>query len=294
MRIVHFSDVHIGRLPRGFSCLFDKRILGLTNYFLHRRLGFDAALLQPALSLIRALNPDWVVCTGDVTSVGSPEEFAAAKTALAPLTAGDLGQRFIFVPGNHDVYVRDRACRAAFEDGFARWNANRWTLAELPQRLQASRLSLWVIDECCCTNWLLSSGRVSEAAAERLDEWLAAPRESGERRMLIGHFPLRNSAGRPLGRRRCLVGAERLAAALREGRLDVALCGHEHRPFVRREPSGAMEICAGALLMTGKLNVLDYSDATGCFAQSWVDVPRGPRPALSAPALPLPETQVRG
>jgi 3',5'-cyclic AMP phosphodiesterase CpdA len=271
----------------------DKRALGLTNYFLHRRLGLDASLLEPALSLIRTLAPDWVVCTGDITSVGSPEEFAAAREALAPLTGGELGKRLIFVPGNHDAYVRNRACCAALERSFSEWNAARWSLADLPQRLSASRLSLWVVDECCCTNWFLSSGRVSNASAARLDEWLAAPRAAGEKRVLVGHFPLRDQAGRPLGRRRRLVGAEPLAAALRDGRLDVSLCGHEHRPFVRREASGAMEICAGALLVAATLNVVDYSEATGRFTQFWVNVPRGGVPAV-LPALLVPQPTVRG
>ncbi|OGV63224.1 MAG: hypothetical protein A3K19_13120 [Lentisphaerae bacterium RIFOXYB12_FULL_65_16] len=285
MRIVHFSDIHIGRWPSGTSFLFDKRVLGLTNYFLRRRLGFQSALLAPAVSTIRALNPDWMVCTGDITTVGSPEEFQAVRDALAPLMADGLGQRLILVPGNHDVYVRNRACRAALEDCFAGCNASRWTLAELPQRVQASHLSLWVVDECCCTNWLLSSGRVSAVTAGQLEDWLEAPRVAGEKRILIGHFPLRDPAGVPLGWRRRLVGADRLAAALRDGRLDVSLCGHEHRPFVRREPSGSMEVCAGALLVWGKINVLDYCEASGRLTQTWVDVPWG---AFPAPALPLP------
>jgi Calcineurin-like phosphoesterase len=47
-----------------------------------------------------------VLVTGDLTYIASPEEFAAARTALFKLTNGLLGlsmEHLIVVPGNHDI-----------------------------------------------------------------------------------------------------------------------------------------------------------------------------------------------
>ena len=77
-----------------------------------------------------------------------------------------------------------------------------------------------------------------------------------------------------------------MAAALRDGRLDVALCGHNHTPFRRDEANGALELCAGALTWHGLLNVVDYSPASGRFSQHWESVADdAPAPALVGPLL---------
>ena len=271
MRIVHFSDVHVGCPPAALSAFFDKRILGSLNFFLRRRALFEPGLLQRALSRISLLNPDWVVCTGDLTSVGSPEEFEVAVARLAPILARKQC-KLLYVPGNHDAYVRNRACRDALCDTFSLLNGGRWALTGLPQDFWMREIHFFVLGESVPTNWLLSSGELSPGTQERLASWLAAPRQQGEKRVLVGHFPLRNERGRPLQWRRRLRGAHVLEQAMAERRLDVLLCGHDHVPFVRREASGAMEICAGSLTASGRMAVLDYVPETGEFSHFWEDL----------------------
>ncbi|MFA5204426.1 MAG: metallophosphoesterase [Lentisphaeria bacterium] len=279
MRLVHFSDVHLCRLPADPLALFDKRLAGGLNFLLRRGGRAHPGYLDALLLRLRTLAPELVVITGDLTTTGSPEEFAAVQERLAPLLSSRL--ELLYIPGNHDAYVGERRCRAALADAFQRFNRGRWRLDELPARLTLGPLTLLVADECRPTPPWLSCGEVAPAAAARLRAWLDAPREDGEKRLLVGHFPLRNAAGRPLGWRRRLNGAEPLYAALCNGRLDVALCGHDHTPFRRDEPNGAMELCAGAFTWHGLLNVLDYSPATGRFSQHWESVAGdGPAPAL--------------
>ena len=285
MRIVHFSDLHVGCWSRDPSALLDKRLLGTLNYFLRRRPSFLRGLLPRALLWIQRLAPDWIICTGDLTCVGAPEEFAAGVAALKPLVDRAAG-RFLFVPGNHDAYVRNRRCRAALEAAVATLNAGRFSLGDLPLEVRLGALRLFLVDESCPSGLIMSSGQLPAAAQARLAAWLAAPRESGEKRLLVGHFPLRDRRGRPLPWRRGVHGAELLRAALAQGQVDYALCGHEHCPYLRRETSGAVEVCAGALMLYGRLNVLDYSPATGAIIQSWVDVAGDEEaPALLGPEL---------
>lgn len=273
MRIVHFSDIHFGCGPRALSAFADKRILGTLNFYLRRRALFQPELLQRGLARIRLLAPDLVICTGDLTSVGAPEEFAAAREALDPFAAA-LSGRFLYVPGNHDAYVRNKRCRRLLAETFHSLNSGRWNLAELPLEWRRGQVHLFLVNEAVPCNWFLSTGRVDTETAARLTAWLDAPRDASEKRILVGHFPLRDEHGQALGWRRSLRGGTLLHEALRDGRLDVALCGHEHTPFLRYEPNGSLEICAGSLTARGRINVLDFIPETGEFRQFWIDLCR--------------------
>lgn len=94
MLIAHLSDPHI-KLPGRLA---------------YRKVD-TAAMLSECVAAINRLDPapDLVVITGDLTDIGSPEEYAYLKELLAPLVAP-----LIVIPGNHDE--RD-AMRAAFADG---------------------------------------------------------------------------------------------------------------------------------------------------------------------------------
>jgi 3',5'-cyclic AMP phosphodiesterase CpdA len=71
-KIVHISDVHFGTA--------------------------DPRLAQAAVEKINALEPDIVVCSGDLTQRAKTEQFREARAFL-----DQLPQPQIVVPGNHDV-----------------------------------------------------------------------------------------------------------------------------------------------------------------------------------------------
>lgn len=271
MRIAHISDIHVGLLPEGLLSFVDKRIFGSLNFLLRRRGRVHLEWVEQTAARLRGIQPDWVVCTGDVTSVSAPAEFALAERSLAPLLAV-CPERFIYVPGNHDAYVGNRRCREALESAFARLNSDRWRLSDLPVEHRIGNTRLFVVNECLPTNSFLSSGKIPEGAMERLLGWLNRPRAPGETRVLVGHFPVLDERGRPLGRRRHLANARILHEALVDGRLDVSLCGHIHSPFARREKSGSLEVCAGALTVSGRINIVEFGPDGGNVSQSWIDV----------------------
>jgi 3',5'-cyclic AMP phosphodiesterase CpdA len=296
MRIVHFSDIHVNCLSRDPGACCDKRLLGTLNFLIRRRCQYHRRYLERAMLRIRTLAPDWVILTGDLTCVGSPEEFQTALRELAPLHAARAAFQVLYVPGNHDAYVRNPACRAALEDAFDRLNRGRWRLAELPAAIDLARgLRLFAVDEALPTPIWCSGGEISAATRERLSALLDAPRPEGEKRIVAGHFPLRGPTGRRIGRRRGLTGGEFLWQALQDGKFDISLCGHHHPPFLREEANGAREICAGALTFFGKLNVLDYSPLTGRFHQFWEDVTaEGPQLIPAVPGAAFAPAGVRG
>ena len=59
---------------------------------------FVPELMERAIADINALDPDIVVCSGDLTTYGFKEEFAQAKRFLDRIVC----ESFVVVPGNHD------------------------------------------------------------------------------------------------------------------------------------------------------------------------------------------------
>lgn len=271
MRIVHFSDIHVGRWTRDVSALFDKRLLGMANFLLRRRAQVNEPLIHLAVARIRGLSPDVVVCTGDLTCVGAPEEFAAARRLLQPLRE-DPAFEFFAVPGNHDAYVANPACVNARRETFEALNEDSVNLDDFPVEIRRGGVVLLFVQEAAPRGPLASSGELSAFSRQWLREQSDKPRGPAQRRIAVGHFPVRDASGAPLPRRRRLIGADTLAGLLDAGRIDAALCGHVHTPFRRDMPSGSFEVCAGALSIFGKLNVIDYCPDCGELVQHWEDV----------------------
>jgi 3',5'-cyclic AMP phosphodiesterase CpdA len=289
MRIVHLSDLHVARFPRSAHALLDKRLLGTANYLVRRAHLFHPEYWPRALDWIARLRPELILCTGDVTCVGSPEEHEAAVAMLEPLRA-QFSRRFLFVPGNHDAYVGAGDCRAALERTFRHLNGERWGLADLPLEWRVGGLSLLLLDAARPMPCLLSSGVLSADALAWLDERVSRPREEGECRVLICHFPLLAEDGRPLPRRRRMEGADAVLEHLQQGRFDVVLSGHVHKPFARWRQDGRGEVCAGSLTLNGCFNVLDWTPGTCHFRHFFVDVstPRDPGgPSLDTSLSPV-------
>jgi 3',5'-cyclic AMP phosphodiesterase CpdA len=271
MKIAHFSDPHISALPDSFGAVFDKRILGTANYLLRRRFLHDESMLVAAVDFILANPPDAVVCTGDITSTGSPREFRAAMAILNPLTKL-RDTRFVYVPGNHDAYVRDKRCANALADAFAELNGGGFSLGDLPVKIAVGDCELILINEGRPTNPFMSSGTVDRAAAEKI-EGMLEDKKSGVPAILVGHLPLLTNK-KPLGFRRELRGGGReiLERLLRTGRIDLSLCGHEHVHRADIDETGRGEIRAGAITRTGDVNLIEYDSGKDSFSLRPVDV----------------------
>ncbi len=114
MRLLHFSDVHvqdpIWSMP--MRELLSKRLVGAANLWLRRERLFRAVpqKLEALDRFRRAHAVDAVLCTGDLTALGTEGEHRAARASMQPFADAPYG--LALVPGNHDLYVRD-----ALEDG---------------------------------------------------------------------------------------------------------------------------------------------------------------------------------
>jgi 3',5'-cyclic AMP phosphodiesterase CpdA len=186
-----------------------------------------ATHLKHAVAHIDALRPapDVVLVTGDLVDAGKPEEYAHLRELLTP-----LAMPVYLIPGNHDA-------RDALRGGFA---DHRYLPADgfLQYAIEGGPLRLIALDT------LTPGAPHGELCAKRLD-WLAARLgESEKPTILFMHHPPFECGLAELDGMRLNVGAERLAAIVRDHpNIERILCGHVHRPIQMRW-AGTIASCA--------------------------------------------------
>jgi 3',5'-cyclic AMP phosphodiesterase CpdA len=113
--LAHLSDPHLAPLPAPrWSELIGKRITGYINWQRKRRFIHDPAVLAALVADIKAQAADHTAVTGDIANIGLAAEYPKGRDWLESLgSARDV----TFVPGNHDIYVRESAAFAARQWG---------------------------------------------------------------------------------------------------------------------------------------------------------------------------------
>jgi 3',5'-cyclic AMP phosphodiesterase CpdA len=116
LRIIHLSDIHVWRYAFNPLRLLNKRIVGMADLVLGRARKFRLERLDAVVDRVRSLEPDHLLITGDLTTTALPDEFRAARAALAGLLADP--DRVTVVPGNHDRYTTGSVRYRQFEEWF--------------------------------------------------------------------------------------------------------------------------------------------------------------------------------
>lgn len=183
-------------------------------------------MLSEALDHLYDLDrrPDLVLLTGDLVDQGTPDEYAHARKLLERL---DIP--LLVIPGNHD---HRENFRAAFADH-----------TYLPSRgplhycVDYDPIRIVALDSCVTDE---HHGHVDEAGLR----WLARVLRQDTRKptlLMIHHPPF--ATGIPyLDKYGCLE-ADKLASVVdRFTNVEIVLCGHVHRPMLRRW--GGTVVCA--------------------------------------------------
>lgn len=254
VRVIVFSDIHLGIFPQSPLRLLSKRFLGSFNHLLNRRHRLHSNNIAKLASQIPTLKPDAVLCAGDLTSVALPEEFALASHALQPII--DAAPIFLYVPGNHDAYVNSTDARQALELTFQHLNANRWKLAQLPQQFDMPGLAIVLANPARPVGPLLSCGIIDRQQADALNRLFATRTNSP--RALLCHFPALTADAGTTGWRHGLRGATTLIGALENRRIDTILSGHVHTPYITTLPNDTQQICAGSLTLHNSCAIVDF------------------------------------
>src|SRR5204863_4550509 len=83
--------------------LLSKRLVGMASLLSGRARRFRLEGVPRLVEQVRRLDPDHILITGDLTTTALPNEFRAARAALADWL--DDPERVTIVPGNHDRYT---------------------------------------------------------------------------------------------------------------------------------------------------------------------------------------------
>ncbi|MFA7184690.1 MAG: metallophosphoesterase [Victivallales bacterium] len=260
MKIIHFSDPHAGGPAEDCMAYFDKRWVGVFNYCFRRKFVFHIERLKKAVTYILDSKPDVVVCTGDLTSTGQPGEFAKVTSILKPLR--DSAIPVLFVPGNHDYYVRRKKCTDAMREAVLWFTRGRYAFDDLPAAFDFGECEFLLINTSFPSNLLCSWGFVKEDSRKFLLDYCAEPKSKP--RILVSHYPVIED--HPILRlRHRLFGQEEIVAMLTDGRLDLSLCGHVHRPYRKVDERGRGENCSGSVTRNGAFSEIEYKPDNDTF-----------------------------
>jgi len=273
MRLALIGDVHIYQLGLWPWDLLGKRALGQLNLWLHRRLKFDPALLEPLVQHLKDAEPDHILCSGDLTTTALHGEFRRAARLLEQL---HHVATLSLVRGNHDCYTFTAHRRKRFERLLAHWRLDLEGPRQLTERWALIGL------ESTVPRLLSSRGRVEQGQLQRLRH---VAREHARRcgddagLLVLCHYPfaLPKRAGRWRWTHR-LQNADELERTLRRLPGRVLFChGHVHQPWVWRLSERLIDLNAGAPCHRAG----DYPDGQGFWT---IELDEPPRPQADRPA----------
>ncbi|MFT3768155.1 MAG: metallophosphoesterase [Minicystis sp.] len=186
--VVHLSDIHFGRTA--------------------------ADVIEPLYEAVRALAPDLVAVSGDLTQRARRREFEAARLFLDALP----GPRIV-VPGNHDVPLHDVVAR--FFGPLDRYR--RYITSDLEPLFEDEELLVLGLNTA--RSLTIKGGRINDAQLARMREVFCG--RGGDRtKVIVTHHPFDLPARHDV---RDLVGrAEGAMRAFAQCGVDMLLAGHMH------------------------------------------------------------------
>ena len=172
---------------------------------------FVPGLMERAINEINELEPDIVVCSGDLTAFGFKHEYAMARRYLDRIECDAL----VVIPGNHDArnvgYVH-------FEELFGERNSV----------LRVSDVTVVAVDS---TEPDLDNGQIGRGRYRWIEEQFAVGDPS--LRIFVLHHHLLPVPG--TGRERNIVNdAGDAIECLQRAGVDIVLSGHKHVPYAWR------------------------------------------------------------
>jgi len=260
LRLLHFSDIHIGTAVRhmNWKHWFSKRAVGAINLLRGRAKYFDDARekIEALIRFKEANNIDLVINTGDYTALGLESELKLAKMLVDPLMHPP--EKYVTVPGNHDIYVDEVRSQNRFSDQFRSvlysdmpeyCRGGDWPLV----RLAGDDVAVIALNSSRSNPlpWN-SSGFIPPEQLDIFDEILMDKRLNRRFLFLSIHFAPRLVKGKKDTRLHGIINAEQFLDRCRPIQSGAILCGHVHETYhVSMEGLNCDIYCAGSATMLG-------------------------------------------
>lgn len=222
--LAHLSDPHLGPLPKpGWRDLIGKRITGYINWQRKRRFVHDPDVLARVVADMQAQSPDHIAVTGDIANIGLPEEFPPGRAWLESLGAP---RDVTFVPGNHDIYVREAA--PYVERLFGPHMCDDEGLAGFPFVRRRGNVALIGLSSGVPSAPFLATGWLGAKQLAELALLLSELKKKDVFRvLLIHHPPVTKSA-----RHKQLLDAVVLRRVISAHGVDLLIHGHDHLSMI--------------------------------------------------------------
>ena len=242
---IHFSDdsLLLRDLIRKEGVL-SKRITGWLNYKINRRDHFQVETRNRLLNFLRNTDWDYLIFSGDLTTLSLAQEFSEARKQLEPLIQKGT---VIMTPGNHDRYTKNALnpdlMARTFSDCFP-FNQHR-SPAEGIRHLELSdKAVLFEIDMsrprfhhssrgAIQTDLKVSTAFITRNYPDRL-------------KLVVGHYPAFLPTDVKEGVMHKLAGKNRLQQFLVSNRIDIYLHGHIHQTWQITPPNKIRPLCLNA------------------------------------------------
>jgi len=255
--LAHLSDPHLAPLPGPhWSELIGKRVTGYINWQRKRRSIHLAAKLSSVVSDLRTQSPDHIAVTGDIANIALPAEFARGRDWLESL---GHGPDVTFVPGNHDIYVREAAALA--ERQWGAYLCDDKGVGGFPFVRRRGPIALIGLSSGVPTAPLLATGWLGTKQLAELAAVLSKLKDEDIFRVILIHHPPVSAARR----HKRLLDAAVLMRVIAAHGAELLLHGHDHRHMVNwlEGPNGtrvpAVGVPSASSSLTGDKNAAGYN-----------------------------------
>lgn len=224
LTLAHLSDPHLAPLPKPhWSELIGKRVTGYINWQRNRRFIHDPSALSAVVADMKAQRPDHIAVTGDIANIALPGEFLRGRDWLEYLGSP---QDVTFVPGNHDIYVREAAAFAARQWGA--YMCDDTGESGFPFVRRRGNVALIGLSTGVPTAPFLATGWLGTKQLTELAAVLNKLKGEDVFRVILIHHPPNSDTGR----HKRLLDASILKRIVAAHGADLLLHGHDHRNMV--------------------------------------------------------------
>jgi 3',5'-cyclic AMP phosphodiesterase CpdA len=255
--LAHLSDPHLAPLPTPhWGELIGKRFTGYINWQRNRRSVHLAATLSSVVSDLKTQSTDHIAVTGDIANIALPAEFTRGRDWLESLgRAHDV----TFVPGNHDIYVREAAALAGRQWG--PYMCDDKGASGFPFVRRRGPIALIGLSSGVPSAPLLATGWLGTKQLAELAAVLNKLKQEDLFRVILIHHPPISAARRY----KRLLDAAVLMRVIAAHGADLLLHGHDHRHMVNwlEGPDGTrvptVGVPSASSSLTGDENAAAYN-----------------------------------
>jgi len=223
-RIAHLSDVHIleRRGANDGSYSISTRMVSV-----HRRLDDNARALKmkAALESAKRARADHIVISGDLTELGTPQQFERFAEVLHDSNID--AARVTLVPGNHDAYDSSHGWKNAMAGPLRAYASSSAT--EPGRAIERETFTILPVDASRHQSIARSGGELTEAAAEALQRRIEDSALRAQATIVVVHHPPFGNDRNPWHFIDGLRGHDRLLNLLVKHPQLHVLHGHRHR-----------------------------------------------------------------